>query len=97
MHVLGPRRGKRRGRGDEVVLPGQLRVLLGILLADRDVAVSTDVIVERLWPGEAPRTAVKGVQVLAGSVASCLEPGLADAGSSRRHRHDRRRLPARRR
>ena len=44
--VLG---GVRAGAdGDEVALPGQLRALLGILLADRDVAVSTDVIVERL-------------------------------------------------
>jgi len=69
--------------GDDVALPGQLRALLGILLADRDVAVPTDVIIERLWPGEAPRTAVKGVQVLAGRLRRALEPGLADAASSR--------------
>ncbi len=69
--------------GDDVALPGQLRTLLGILLADRDVAVPTDVIVERLWPGDAPRTAVKGVQVLAGRLRRALEPGLADAASSR--------------
>jgi DNA-binding winged helix-turn-helix (wHTH) protein len=41
--------------GLDLGLTGQPQRLLGVLLAERDQVVSTDLLVERLWPDEARR------------------------------------------
>ena len=70
--VLG---GVTAGRGAErIVLPGQVRRLLGILLAERGTPVSTSLIVERLWDRDVPATATQAVYVIAGRLRRALEP-----------------------
>ncbi len=64
-------------------LSGQPQRLLGVLLAERDRVVSTDLLVERLWPDEAPATASKVVHVLVGRLRRALEPELTRASDSR--------------
>ena len=79
--VLGGVRLEVDGR--DVVLPGRLRSLVGVLLAERDRPIPADEIVDRLWPADAPKTADKIVQVLVGRLRRLLEPGLAEGANSR--------------
>src|SRR6476646_991677 len=68
--------------GLDLGLTGQPQRLLGVLLAERDRVVSTDLLVERLWPDEAPATAAKVVHVLVGRLRLALEPELVRAAES---------------
>ena len=81
--------------GQPRVLRGQVRRLLGILLAEPDQSVDTEVLIDRLWPEDtAPPTARKIVHILAGR----LRPRARWRGRSRRRGStavdDRERLPA---
>jgi DNA-binding SARP family transcriptional activator len=60
----------------DLPLSGQVRMLLGILLAGRGQLVPIDVIIDRLWTGTPPRTATKVVHVVVGR----LRRSLDDAG-----------------
>ena len=68
--------------GLDLGITGQPQRLLGVLLAERDRVVSTDLLVERLWPDQAPATAAKVVHVLVGRLRRALEPELARAADS---------------
>lgn len=63
-------------------LHGQVRRLLGILLAARGQAVATEIIVDRLWNEDAPRTATTAVHVVAGRLRRALEPDLRPGEAS---------------
>ena len=68
--VLGGVRAERDGR--PINLRGQVRQLLGIVLAEHDEPVATDVLIDRLWSGESPRTARKIVHILASKLRHAL-------------------------
>ncbi len=71
--------------GPPVPLRGQVRRLLGILLADHDQSVGTGTLIDRLWPEDsAPATARKVVQVLTGRLRRALELDVAAAGEGHR-------------
>ena len=69
--------------GLDLDITGQPRRLLGILIAERDRVVSTDLLIERLWPDDAPATAAKVVHVLVGRLRRALEPELERATDSK--------------
>ena len=68
--------------GVDLGLSGQAQRVVGILLAERDRPVSTELLVERLWPSDPPATATKVVHVLVGRLRKALEPGLARAADA---------------
>ena len=68
--------------GLDLGITGQPQRLLGVLIAERDRVVSTDLLVERLWPDRAPATAAKVVHVLIGRLRRALEPELVRAAES---------------
>jgi DNA-binding SARP family transcriptional activator len=82
--------------GEGVELRGQVRRLLGILLAEHDRPVDTEVLIDRLWPEDtAPRTARKAVQVLTGRLRRALEAaGIADRLDTTEHGYLLRGAPA---
>lgn|GEM_PF-5109626 len=68
-----------------MVLRGQVRRLLGILLAEHDRSVGTDVLIDRLWPEDtAPSTARKIVHILTGRLRRELEGESAAGGEGQR-------------
>jgi DNA-binding SARP family transcriptional activator len=68
--------------GVDLALSGQAQRVVGILLAERERPVSTDLFVERLWPHDPPATAAKIVHVLIGRLRKALEPGLERAAEA---------------
>jgi DNA-binding SARP family transcriptional activator len=79
--ILGPL--EVRHEGAEVALgAGKQRALLAILLIHANELVSSDRLIEELWP-KPPRTAANALQVYVGKLRKALEPartrGAADA------------------
>ena len=72
--VLGPLEVVDEGRPIDLGAPRQ-RALLAFLLLHANEVVSTDRLVEALWPGGIPRTAVKAIHVY----VSALRKALGDA------------------
>ena len=71
-HVLGPLEVAREGR--EVDLgPAKQRALLAILLVHANEAVSTDRLIEEMWP-HPPETAPNALQVYVHKLRNALEP-----------------------
>jgi DNA-binding SARP family transcriptional activator len=68
--------------GLDLGITGQPQRLLGVMIAERDRVVSTDLLVERLWPEQAPATAAKVIHVLVGRLRPALEPELVRAADS---------------
>ena len=64
-----------------VVLPGQVRRLLGILLAEHDEPVATTVLIDRLWSGDPPRTARKIVHILASKLRHAIQSDSVEGES----------------
>ena len=78
--ILGPL--EVRHEGAEVALgPGKQRALLAILLIHANELVSSDRLIEELWP-KPPRTSANALQVYVGKLRKALEPertrGAAD-------------------
>jgi DNA-binding SARP family transcriptional activator/predicted ATPase len=69
--------------GVDLGLSGQPQRLVGVLLAERDRVVTTDLLVERLWADRPPATAPKVVHVLVGKLRRALEPDLIRASDAR--------------
>lgn len=60
-------------QGDPVQIPaGQVRTVLAVLLAHRGRAVSTDRLIDLLWPRRTPRTAAAAVQVKISQLRAAL-------------------------
>ena len=85
--ILGPLEVEEDGR--QVPLGGEKqRALLALLLLSRGRPVSTDRLIDEVWSGEPPATAVKSVQVYVTRLRRALGDG--------RHHHAGSRLRARR-
>lgn len=76
--ILGPLQVVHGGR-EIPVRRGKLRSLLIMLLLGNDQVVSTDRLVNGLWSGNPPDTAVKTLQTYVSQLRTLLEPGR-DAG-----------------
>ncbi|MGV9928326.1 BTAD domain-containing putative transcriptional regulator [Nocardia rhamnosiphila] len=77
--VLGPLT-VRTDAGEPVTVPaGQVRTVLAVLLAHRGRPVSTDRLVEVLWPRRAPRDAAAALQVKVSQLRSALAAAEPDA------------------
>lgn len=71
--VLGPLEVRREGR--PVLLGGPMqRLLLAVLLVNRNAVVSTDRLIEWLWAGQPPPTAHKALQMYVSQLRRSLEP-----------------------
>jgi DNA-binding SARP family transcriptional activator len=68
--LLGHLEVRRDGEPVDLARSKQ-RLLLAILLLNRNQVVSTDRLVDALWDGEPPDTARKALQVTSRSCASC--------------------------
>src|SRR5581483_4231086 len=66
---------------DESLLLGgaRQRALLVLLLLHRNEVVSTDRIIDALWPAEPPKTAAQIVRVYVSQLRKILEPARADS------------------
>ena len=71
--VLGPLEVHREG-GQLALGPAKQRALLAILLVHANELVSSDRLIEELWP-EPPQTAANTLQVYVGRLRKALEPG----------------------
>ena len=69
--VLGPLEVLDEGRALDLGAPRQ-RALLAVLLLHANEAVSTDRLVEALWPADIPPTAVKAIQVYVSALRKAL-------------------------
>ena len=73
--ILGPLEVRRQGR--QVALgAAKQRALLAILLVHANELVSTDRLIDELWP-QPPETAANTLQVYVGKLRKALEPGRA--------------------
>jgi DNA-binding SARP family transcriptional activator len=73
--ILGPLEARRQGRPVAVGAAKQ-RALLAILLVHANELVSSDRLIEELWP-QPPETAANTLQVYVGKLRKALEPGRA--------------------
>ena len=73
--ILGPLEVRRQGRQVAVGAAKQ-RALLAILLVHANELVSSDRLIEELWP-QPPETAANTLQVYVGKLRKALEPGRA--------------------
>ncbi|MFC4128476.1 BTAD domain-containing putative transcriptional regulator [Nocardia rhizosphaerae] len=84
--VLGPL-AVWTDRGARVAIPaGQVRTVLAVLLVHRDRPVSTDRLIDILWPRRAPRDAASALQVKVSQLRAALaaaEPGARALVTSR--------------
>ncbi len=87
LQVLGPLRVWRRNREIEHG-PRQQSLLLALLLANYDRPVSIGALIQAMWSGDAPSTAVNIVHKYVGSIRRVLEPDL-DVRSEGRFLHRR--------
>ncbi|MGH2991615.1 MAG: BTAD domain-containing putative transcriptional regulator [Solirubrobacterales bacterium] len=71
--ILGPLEVRRQGRRVELG-PAKQRALLAILLVHANELVSSDRLIEELWP-DPPETAPNTLQVYVGKLRKALEPG----------------------
>src|SRR5262245_49097584 len=71
--ILGTLEARRDGRQVELG-PAKQRTLLAILLVHANEVVSSDRLIEELWP-QPPDTAANTLQVYVGRVRKALEPG----------------------
>jgi DNA-binding SARP family transcriptional activator/tetratricopeptide (TPR) repeat protein len=74
VRVLGPLAAWRRGVSADLG-PARQRAVLGLLAVRPDVALHRDAIVEALWDGEPPESAIKMVQGYVGRLRRQLDPG----------------------
>ncbi|MER5509889.1 BTAD domain-containing putative transcriptional regulator [Streptomyces sp. NPDC002766] len=81
--VLGPLRVQLGPAEPELGFPQQ-RALLALLLVRVGRAVPADEIVDVLWPGRPPASALNVVRRYAGSLRRLLEPGLPPRAAGRR-------------
>src|SRR4051812_15964029 len=88
LSVFGGIRAERRLSDDprsgarEIPLGGrQERTLLALLVVHRRTSVTGERLVDMLWPGDAPRTAAKVVQVYIGRLRAELGPGAIERRS----------------
>ena len=72
--VLGPLAAWRGGARVELG-PARQRAVLGLLAVRPDVALHRDAIVEALWDGDPPDSAIKMVQGYVGRLRQQLDPG----------------------
>jgi DNA-binding SARP family transcriptional activator/DNA-binding XRE family transcriptional regulator len=77
--VLGPLEGWRDGAPLSFGPPAR-RAVLGLLLMDPDVGVRRDTIIDVLWGGQPPRTAVGLVQAHVSRLRKVLEPRRYSVG-----------------
>lgn len=67
-------------QGEQVVIPaGQVRTVLAVLLVHRGRSVSTDRLIEILWPRRVPRDAAAALQVKVSQLRSALAAAEPDA------------------
>ena len=79
--ILGP----VEALGGGVPLPigaGKQRAVLAVLLLNANQVVSTDKLVDDLWGGEPPETALTALQGLVSQLRKLLEPGRAPGAAS---------------
>jgi DNA-binding SARP family transcriptional activator/predicted ATPase len=76
VRLLGPIEVERGG--EQVALGGQKpRILLAVLALEPGRVVSVDRLVEALWPGDPPETALHAVQVYVSQLRKALGPVIA--------------------
>ena len=76
--------GSLEVRGGDAVLPvrgAKQRLLLSALLMHANEDVSTELLVDTLWPGDPPSTVDKSLQVHISQLRKLLEPGRIAGGS----------------
>ncbi len=80
-HILGPLEATD-GNAPLALGGSRQRALLGVLLLHANEAVSSDRLIDELWPGERSDQAIKALQVAVSRLRKILEPGTP-AGESR--------------
>ncbi|MFC8147387.1 BTAD domain-containing putative transcriptional regulator [Streptomyces paradoxus] len=75
-HALGPVEAMVSGRTVDLGAPKQ-RTLLALLVSQAGRQVTTDVILEALWEGKPPPSAMTSLQVYVANLRKVLEPGRA--------------------
>ncbi|MCF2125367.1 winged helix-turn-helix domain-containing protein [Strepomyces sp. STD 3.1] len=75
-HALGPVEAMVFGRTVDLGAPKQ-RTLLALLVSQAGRQVTTDVILEALWEGRPPPSAMTSLQVYVANLRKVLEPGRA--------------------
>src|SRR5919197_5882726 len=71
--ILGPLEA-RDGNAPVELGPPRQRALLALLLLRRNEVVPQEVLIEELWPGGAPETAAKIVQLYVSDLRKAIDP-----------------------
>jgi DNA-binding SARP family transcriptional activator len=80
-HILGPLEATE-GNAPLALGGSRQRALLGVLLLHANEVVSSDRLIDELWPGERSDQAIRALQVAVSRLRKILEPGTP-AGESR--------------